>query len=822
MPPLDVPTPHRAGVSITPAPSLPTTPPPTHLLQRTTNMTVEHPAHVAIVGGGLAGLSAAITAYRRGAHVTLLDKEPRLGGNSAKASSGMNAVHTKHQADLGIEDTVEQLVADTLKSGNGRSISTLVAALASNAHDAIDFIESFGIELAKVSQCGGHSVPRTHRENPREDGKPAPVGWDIIKALSGYVNAEIAEPTCEAGGSLKVINRAHVTGLMVDDGHVVGVKYTTPAEEDGEPETTELHADAVVLATGGFSANKEMLAEFAPQMVDLPTTNGAWAQGEGIDLVKDLNPWLVDMDQVQLHPTGFIDPANPTAPTKFLAPEALRGHGGILLAQGTGRRFTNELSTRAAVTHDIQTLSHHPDDELNAEDASAPLPRSGAFLVLNQAAVDAFDPATIGFYLGRGFFQKVEGADELAALLNGGFCDMVAPEVTGDDLRADLEAYAAAAAGDAEDAFGKKVFPVVPTADDTFYVCGITPAIHYTMGGLRINAAAEVVRRATPAEDPLALDANHGIAIPGLYAAGEVSGGVHGGNRLAGNSLLECVVFGRIAGHRAAAITKHLYDAALNPDTFTPLVLRSVKSLGQFVKLFRFDLPSTKHHTGLRIGEYVAVRAEINGEQIVRYYSPISRPDNLGHIDLLIKVDDHGSMSHHIATMRPGKDALEFKGPLGSNFPDLGLDAEGAGADSPVRRIALIAGGTGLSPMVQIIRSVLHQNRDDIEVKLIYGAVMDSELVYKDELVEQAKVHPNLKLYFTVDKPDESWPVGYPSFGTGYLDKDTLARELPPVPEGGEEDSTKIILCGPWKMCQIIKGVMTELGYKEGVWYSFM
>ncbi|KNE70900.1 hypothetical protein AMAG_20207 [Allomyces macrogynus ATCC 38327] len=618
MPPLDVPAPHRAGVSITPAPSLPTTPPPTHLLQRTTNMTVEHPAHVTVVGGGLAGLSAAITAYRRGAHVTLLDKEPRLGGNSAKASSGMNAVHTKHQAALGIEDTVEQLVADTLKSGNGRSISTLVAALASNAHDAIDFIESFGIELAKVSQCGGHS-------------------------------------------------------------------------------------------------------------------------GEGIDLVKDLNPWLVDMNQVQLHPTGFIDPANPAAPTKFLAPEALRGHGGILLAQGTGRRFTNELSTRAAVTHDIQTLSHHPDDELNAEDASAPLPRSGAFLVLNQAAVDAFDPATIGFYLGRGFFQKVE-----------------------------------------------------------------------------------VVRRATPAEDPLALDANHGIAIPGLYAAGEVSGGVHGGNRLAGNSLLECVVFGRIAGHRAAAITKHLYDAALNPDSFTPLVLRSVKSLGQFVKLFRFDLPSTKHHTGLRIGEYVAVRAEINGEQIVRYYSPISRPDNLGHIDLLIKVDDHGSMSHHIATMRPGKDALEFKGPLGSNFPDLGLDAEGAGADSPVRKIALIAGGTGLSPMVQIIRSVLHQNRDDIEVKLIYGAVMESELVYKDELVEQAKVHPNLKLYFTVDKPDESWPVGYPSFGTGYLEKDTLARELPPVPEEGDEDSTKIILCGPWKMCQIIKGVMTELGYKEGVWYSFM
>ncbi|KAI9159468.1 hypothetical protein H9P43_008808 [Blastocladiella emersonii ATCC 22665] len=797
-----------------------------------------HPANTIVIGGGLAGLSATIEAYRAGAHVVVLDKEKNLGGNSAKATSGMNAAGTAAQAARDIHDSVHDFADDTLKSGGGRSDPLLVHTLTANSKDAHAFLESFGITLDNVSQCGGHSRPRTHRESPRQDGKPAPVGWDIVKALRAYVDAERDRKSDPAFGTITVLTRAALTELIYEDGHVRGIRGVL----DGMP--LELRADAVVLATGGFSADHDLLAEFAPQMLRMPTTNGPWASGDAIKIARKLGVWLADMDQVQLHPTGFIDPAHPDAPTKFLAPEALRGHGGILLAQGSGDRFTNELSTRAAVTADILKRSKFPAEEEVAEDSTAdgdvvtPLPRAGAFLVLNQRAVDLFDPAVIGFYRSRGFFTEVRGAAELAALLNAGFAGMVAADATAESVTATLEAYNAAAQGAADDVHLKSVFPVIfDPENDTFVVCGITPAIHYTMGGIRINAVAEVLRPSSAAADALTVGPE-GVPIPGLFAAGEVSAGVHGQNRLAGNSLLECVVFGRIAGQRAAAVTQHAAMPALVKDAFTPLRLRSVTALGQYVKLFRFDLPSARHTTGMGIGEYVAVRAELNGEQLVRYYSPISRPDDPGHIDLLIKVDDAGAMSKHIDSLRPGVDALEFKGPLGTSFPKLHLrhrnpeldgdahqppsssSSSGLGATaSPVKRIALIAGGTGISPMVQIIRSVLHHQREDLDVKLLYGAVADSELVYREILEQKAREHPNIKLFFTVDHPSDSWPAAGedPMYGTGYMSADVLKRELP---EPGSD--LKIIICGPWKMCQILKQVLPEIGYPPEMWYSFM
>ncbi|ORZ31129.1 hypothetical protein BCR44DRAFT_1392892, partial [Catenaria anguillulae PL171] len=239
--------------------------------------------------------------------------------------------------------------------------------------------------------------------------------------------------------------------------------------------------------------------------------------------------------------------------------------------------------------------------------------------------------------------------------------------------------------------------------------------------------------------------------------------------------------------------------------------------LGHFVKLFRFDLPSSHHTTGLKIGEYVAVRAEINNEQLVRFYSPISRPDDPGHIDLLIKVDDQGAMSKHIDALVPGVDALEFKGPLGKDFPKLAISRTVPSAG--VKRIALVAGGTGISAMIQVIRSVLFHKRTDLEVKLLYGAVAPTELVFKDVLIEKARDNPNIKLYFTVDKPDAAWPKeGENSmFGTGYMSADVLKRELPPP-----GDDLRVIVCGPWKMCQVLKQTLTEIGYPKGMWYCFM
>jgi len=153
--------------------------------------------------------------------------------------------------------------------------------------------------------------------------------------------------------------------------------------------------------------------------------------------------------------------------------------------------------------------------------------------------------------------------------------------------------------------------------------------------------------------------------IPRLFGAGEVTGGVHGGNRLAGNSLLECVVFGRIAGERAAAVA--VQGTALSADVFVPLTLREARPVCESTLLFRFNLPGPLQTTGMAAGQYVAVRAVIDGKECVRYYSPISRPDDLGHIDLLLKVDAGagGCMTTHVAALKPGQ-TLEFKGPLGA------------------------------------------------------------------------------------------------------------------------------------------------------------
>ncbi|ORZ31130.1 FAD binding domain-domain-containing protein [Catenaria anguillulae PL171] len=427
--------------------------------------------------------------------------------------------------------------------GGGRSDKLLVKTLTANAQDAHAWLETFGITLDHISQCGGHTLPRTHRESPRPDGKPAPVGWDIIKTLKAYIDKEVAKKSDPAFGSITILNGAKVHDLIIENDRVHGVRATL----SGMP--FELRSDAVILATGGFSASADLLKEFAPHLRHFPTTNGPWASGDGIKFSRALGLSLVDMDQVQLHPTGFIDPSNPDANTKFLAPEALRGHGGILLSLGSGTRFANELGTRAAVVDAIHQHSLYPNQSTEA----GLWARGAAFLVLNQAAVDLFDAAVIGFYMSRGFFKQVNNAAELAQLMRDGFAGLSAPDATAESVAQVFAEYNAAAEGKVQDKFGKTVFPVTYSPDDKLYVCGITPAIHYTMGGIKINQVGEVLR---PKTDKLTVGPE-GVPLPGLYAAGEVSGGVHGQNRLAGNSLLECVVFGRIAGQRAAALSKH-------------------------------------------------------------------------------------------------------------------------------------------------------------------------------------------------------------------------------------------------------------------------
>eukprot|EP01012_Entosiphon_sulcatum_P017577 TRINITY_DN2233_c0_g1_i1.p1 TRINITY_DN2233_c0_g1~~TRINITY_DN2233_c0_g1_i1.p1 ORF type:complete len:480 (-),score=46.07 TRINITY_DN2233_c0_g1_i1:11-1450(-) len=449
---------------------------------------------IIIVGGGLAGLSAAHTVAELGAQVLLLEKNQKLGGNSAKASSGISAAPTDQQAALGIKDSAVAFNHDTLVSA-GVENSHLIEILTKSSSDAIVWLEhNFGVDLSAVTILGGHSAPRTHR--PRKGA----VGWTITSALIASV---------QASPNVQVLTSTRLTKLLYEDGQVIGAVF----ERDGLEESV---TGPVILATGGFGHDADLLQQYAPQLVGMPTSNGAWATGDGIKVATLIGANLVDMDYIQVHPTGFVDPSNPTDSSKVLCAEALRGVGGLLI-NDSGVRFANELGQRDYLATKMSEQSGR------------------LFLILPVKIVSEIT-THMDFYLGRGLLRKFSNIEALATYYN----------IPQQALYETVRAYNEAATTD-NDVFGKHIFPGLPFDLEMEYFAGqVTPIVHYTMGGLQISGTCEV------------LSAN-GHPIKGLYAAGEVTGGLHGKNRLGGNSLLECVVFGRRAGQAALAelLSKH-------------------------------------------------------------------------------------------------------------------------------------------------------------------------------------------------------------------------------------------------------------------------
>ncbi|KAJ3008996.1 UNVERIFIED_CONTAM: hypothetical protein HDU68_002874 [Siphonaria sp. JEL0065] len=484
-----------------------------------------------VIGGGLAGLSAAIEAAHLGAAVTVLEKEARTGGNSAKASSGMNVSPSTIQSTLGINDSVDKFVTDTLAAGKHKADPVLVSILAQQSVDAWKFLERHGILLDEVSMCGGHSVPRTHREK-EVDGKPKAVGWDIMRALQTHVsslspNASATQPTLRNNepNTIKVITGARATKLVGEKGRrVTGVlfDYATTGT------CHELIADSVILATGGYAADtaskdggESLIQEYAPQYVKLATTNGPWATGDGVKLGMEFGAVAADLDQVQIHPTGFVDPKDPDAAVKILAPESLRAYGALLVDLKTSKRFVNELTTRDAVSQAILGLNPENNRKKDGGNAVTMTTPTTVLMLMNQFVVSSYGAAAIGFYQKRGLVNKFESLQQLA-----------------EHYGLDAVVLEQQVCNQGKDVFGKTTIPTQFQANEDIYAALITPVRHYTMGGLRITSSAQAI---TAAHEPIA----------NLYCCGEVSCGVDGWNRLAGNSLLSSVVFGRIAGVNA-------------------------------------------------------------------------------------------------------------------------------------------------------------------------------------------------------------------------------------------------------------------------------
>merc|ERR1711998_733262 len=264
-------------------------------------------------------------------------------------------------------------------------------------------------------------------------------------------------------------------------------------------------------------------------------TNGEHCTGDGIKMGEKVGAETVDLEWVQVHPTGLVKPDDPDAKVKFLAAEALRGVGGLVF-DANGNRFANELGRRDYVTGEM--WKNKPPFRL----------------CLNKAASDEII-WHCKHYTGRGVMKAyASGADlakdmgiDLQVLIDTHEQHYQAAKKTEKDP--DGGSWPAYPSGKSWDSAsgptgsGKKfyhnIIPGSQVATEPFYVAIITPVIHYCMGGLEVTADAEVI-------------STNGQVIPGMYAAGEIAGGVHGNNRLGGNSLLDCVVFGRVAGKAAS------------------------------------------------------------------------------------------------------------------------------------------------------------------------------------------------------------------------------------------------------------------------------
>ena len=487
-------------------------------------------ADVVVVGAGGAGMTAAITAAAEGKSVVILESQSMVGGNSVRATGGMNAGKTVYQDEnefgesAGVEktlktaaekyadnetitalaktvseqwaayqanptgyfDSVELMELDTMIGGKGINDPELVETLCANSADAIDWLDEHGITLHNVSSFGGASVKRIHRPVNAE-GKTVSVGSYMIPLL---------QENCEKAG-VKMMLDTTATEILTDaNGAAVGVKATGASGE-----TVTVNAKAVVLATGGFGANLDMVVKYKPELKGFMTTNAPGIQGQGIEMAQAIGAATVDMDQIQIHPTV-------EANTAALITEGLRGDGAILINE-EGQRFIDEVGTRDVVS-------------------AAEIAQTGSYswLVVDQAMVDA--SSVIQGYIKKGYTVTGATYEELGKAMG---VDAAAFAETMEKWNGYVEAK-----NDPD--FGRTSF-ANPLNTAPYYAVKVTAGVHHTMGGLKINANTEVLNE-------------KGEVIPGLFAAGEVTGGVHGANRLGGNAVADFTVFGRIAGAAAS------------------------------------------------------------------------------------------------------------------------------------------------------------------------------------------------------------------------------------------------------------------------------
>lgn len=468
-------------------------------------------ADVVVIGAGGAGMAAAVTAHQAGKSVVVIEKTGQMGGNTILSGGALNAVDDGSETAAANNDSVQHHYDQTFNGGDQEGNPVLVETLTENAWDGIEWLKSLGMEFYdEPFTVTGGMWPRAHK--PVE-----PEGTGFFKTYQEYM---------DKNQGITMVYHTTADELIVEDSIVTGVNCTG---KTGNKITVKAN-NGVVLATGGFGQNVEMREEANkilnkwPSLGDnILSTNTSSITGDGIKMAEEVGANLVQMGNIQLLPLG--DPN-----TGSLSGNIEHSVESRIFVNIEGNRFVNEAGRR-----DEMTLG------LFAQ------PETKMYIVMDSDSYPTGDELnnfgeTINDLVAAGRAVKADTLEELAEKIG----------VPAENLVATVEEYNRyCQGGDLEgqtDEFGRSLFVDTNKVHNginngPFYAAVRIPTVHHTMGGVEINEATEVI------------DTN-GNVISGLYAAGEVTGGIHGSNRLGGNALTDTVVFGRIAGTNAASFTK--------------------------------------------------------------------------------------------------------------------------------------------------------------------------------------------------------------------------------------------------------------------------
>jgi len=443
---------------------------------------------VIVIGGGAAGWSAALSAAEAGASVVLLEKLAESGGSSALSGGCLAFAGTDLQAAAGVEDSPELLYRDLVEVGQGINDPELVRTYCDAQLATCDWLRGAGVRFSPVIEtASGQSVPRVHTVDPADMVRTLKAAAERTGRVEYRANAAAAALECDAGG--------RVCGVKLADGTLLAANK------------------GVVLASGGFAKNHDLLMHYAPHYAEAVFVAGAGSQGDGLRMGLELGADVRDMDYVK----GTFG-KHPTDETNDHSLQAV--YKGAIAVNQDGQRFVNESISYKLLGDAVMAQPWHT-----------------GYQIMDQGIFDTGDDRVrildFGRRLEEGLFYVADSLEELAAQIE------IEPEV----LVATVERYNGYVDAGHDPEFGRshlvhkhgelRRIEIAP-----FYAYPSTAVVFGTYCGLRIDSAARVLR-------------TDGSAIPGLYAAGEVTGGFHGAAYMTGSALGKAVVFGRIAGSEA-------------------------------------------------------------------------------------------------------------------------------------------------------------------------------------------------------------------------------------------------------------------------------